>query len=1381
MTAPDAPSQTRKRKFPLWAWILSGIALVLLLAVLVLRWALASEFGRNMVESQLESRVFSGQSVSLDGFDGDLFDRISIEELIVSDEDGIWLTARQLELDWSPLSLLGRKLDVDLLGASEIVVDRRPVLPESESKEDDEPGEMPLKAISLSELAIQRIALAEGVVPQAVAGSVHGVLAWTPEEADINLQIEPDNEGGDRLVASINWSASSPLRGQLELDGPAGGLFATLLRLEPEQSIAADFSAEGEPDSVNGQLLAQINGNEWVEFDLAPVDDSHSFEASIDLSRHPLTTELMPRLGSQVDIVGELNLDDPVGSLGLLIQAKGLSLQVTEIETGEESQSARLQLVSEAPDRILGTNAVSLGRLRTDGDVSLVDGILVFNGDILAERIRAESADIERLTGPVMVRYGENKVEVQPEFRAEDLVLRFREDPARLDWLSLSAEAIFDLETSQLRLARTNIETPASFLRANGATTIDGNLPADIRGDIRVNLAEFGLYESGVVQGKWGAVRRGDRRSAFSADLRAQGLSDDEALSDWLGMEVSLILNGQLTDDGAAEIPRFQLVTAAGDLTGTISRSSEGRLNATAEFLTGDSYPLVDTLPGAQVSISANGKPDNLSLRAGLQANVVHLGDTDIEAPKLRFEGTLRGTDLAGQLNLDGQLEGDPLTLSSDIGLQGADWSAAALNGNWRAISVSGGARGEAGDIETFTGDLRLFGDLPQEFPARSVDLTVYREPGDLRISGELTELTSGPLQKSDVAFSVAGTVQEASYDVSLTGDLAVTDILQETELVLSGTAFSLLEDDRNTTGQFQINWGQERVETVRPFRFAQSSRGIEGQLSVSVLDGALDLSLSDQPEERVLLNASEIKLAQLLQALGRAPLDGSAEFELAVADAGSQLRGTLSGQLIDLALPAKDMDPVSFLLDGTLENENLTLQLTTPESQVLGALIDVHYPVTTSNDPMSIAPSDREAGLVTAQIDGRVDNILALVLPDQMLVTGGIDADFRSELPFEPAGLTGQLIVTDGQFEHGELGAVFQDIAFRIDMEDEVLTLAEFSAIGRRGGTLSGSGSMGLNNRAGSNIQLEANQLVVVDRREGRAVSTGTLGLEVVDDQFRVIGDLTLDEGQIYIDRLPSAGVTTLDVQFVDGDTDTEITEDDPPTVLLDIALKAPRRLKINGSGMDAELSLDTKIEGSVDDFSINGRAQIVRGRFDLLGKRFAFVNSSINFAGDPMDARLDIEATRDAGDFTAKVEIGGTPRRPTVTLDAEPSLPEDEVLSRVLFGRSPSQLTGLEAARLAAALAQLSGGGGFDLMGGIEQMAGLDTLDVSQDASGQFTVATGRYLSEDVYLEVKSNASGNAGVSVEWEPRDNISVGAEAVPGEGQNLSVQWKKDFE
>jgi len=120
----------------------------------------------------------------------------------------------------------------------------------------------------------------------------------------------------------------------------------------------------------------------------------------------------------------------------------------------------------------------------------------------------------------------------------------------------------------------------------------------------------------------------------------------------------------------------------------------------------------------------------------------------------------------------------------------------------------------------------------------------------------------------------------------------------------------------------------------------------------------------------------------------------------------------------------------------------------------------------------------------------------------------------------------------------------------------------------------------------------------------------------------------------------------------------------------------------------------------------------------------------------------------------------------RPEIDLESTPELPEDEVISRILFGRSASQLTTIETARLAAALAQLSGGGGLDLMGGLENALGLDTLDFGQSATGQTQLTTGKYLSDNV---------------LEWTPRKNISVEAETAPGDTQRVSVQWQKDFD
>ena len=1378
MTSTETAEKSKKRKFPIWARITVGALLFILLALVALRFVIGSGIGRNLIESQLESRVIAGQEIQIDGLEGDLLDRISLERLVLSDEEGVWAEAQNLTLDWSPWPLIGRNLRVDLFSADSIEVYRRPVLPQSENNESS--GEMPLRSIVLSELALQRIALSEGVVPREVEASVFGDVRWTPDDGDLNVQVEPADAGGDRLIGDIRWTERDPLQGEFELDAPEGGLFATLLRLADGQSLDVRFNAEGEMSAITATLDANINGADWISLNLSPSGEVHEFDGQLDLELHPDTRMVAERIGPELNLSGEFNLDDPISTLQMVAQSAYLTLDVSEVRRSDDAQSVSLRLQSSSPNAIIQSDALRLSSLNLAGDASMIDGIVTFDGDVRAGGLATDQAQIEQITGPLQARYGENRIELTPRLRAENLTLSLAEEPTALPWLELTGEAAYNLETSRIRLASAEITTPQSRVRASGSTTLDAGLAADLNGDVRLNLAEFGLYESGIVEGRWAAVRAGSESSDFSANLEATDLPETEALSDWLGESVTLEVSGTASDAGAIEIPDLRLVMAAGNLTGNLSRSAAGELDARAEFLTGDSYPLAESLPGAQVELTANGPMEALNLTARLEAVQAGSGENVLDDPRLRFDGLWSDGELNGEVQLEGVLQEAPLRLTSNIGLVGARWAIDDLNADWRDLTVRGIASGDGGDLDAITADLRVNGELPDGMPAQSIDLNIHRELGDLRITGDVVDLTAGPIESGDLNLDVSGTVNNARYDLELVGLMTLSDITQETKIELSGSANDLLTDTRSTRGTLDILWGQETIATREPFNFRQSEKGIEGSLSLSVLDGDVSLNLSDNPDERARLTVSDIEFERMLQAIGRAPLDGSAEFSLTFQENGEDLVGQISGELRDVAWPERDMSPVSFLLDGELENEVFNLQLSTPDSQALNAFINANYPVTTSVNPISISPTQGQKGEITAELEGVIDNILALFVPDQLSITGEIDAELSSQIPYQPDELAGRLQIRNGSFEHSELGAVFQNINFNLNMERQTLQLSDFSAEGRSGGTLNGSGSLGLVDQSGSNLQLQANQLVVVERHEGRAVASGKLGLEVQDDAFVVNGDLVLDEGQIYIDRLPSSGVTTLDVQF-EQPTEEDEEEARKRAVRLDIGLTAPRRLQVDGAGMDAELSLDSRITGTADDIQINGEGRIVRGRFELLGKRFSFVDSVIRFDGDPMTARLDIEAERDTGEFLAKVNITGTPRRPEVSLSAEPDLPEDEVLSRVLFGRSPSQLTGLEAARLAAALAQLSGGGGFDLMGGLENLTGLDRVDVTQDASGQFMVATGRYLTDDVYLEVTSNASGSPGVSVEWEARDNISIGAETVAGEGQNLSIQWKKDFD
>jgi translocation and assembly module TamB len=231
---------------------------------------------------------------------------------------------------------------------------------------------------------------------------------------------------------------------------------------------------------------------------------------------------------------------------------------------------------------------------------------------------------------------------------------------------------------------------------------------------------------------------------------------------------------------------------------------------------------------------------------------------------------------------------------------------------------------------------------------------------------------------------------------------------------------------------------------------------------------------------------------------------------------------------------------------------------------------------------------------------------------------------------------------------------------------------------------------------------------------------------------------------------------------------------------VQLDLKVKADRRIVVVGRGLDTEWSADLHLRGLIVNPEINGTATLVRGDLDLAGKRFAFDTGSITLDGPIRSARVDISAERTAQDIVARVRVSGSLTEPKFELESTPSLPQDEILARVLFGRSAAQLTAFETAQLAAGLAQLAGGqAGFDPAGLIRQATGLDRIAFGA-ADGVATVSAGKYVAENVYIQVGAGSEGGIAAEVEWEPRENLSIISAAQDTGDTKISVRWKNDY-
>src|SRR3546814_7491334 len=91
------------------------------------------------------------------------------------------------------------------------------------------------------------------------------------------------------------------------------------------------------------------------------------------------------------------------------------------------------------------------------------------------------------------------------------------------------------------------------------------------------------------------------------------------------------------------------------------------------------------------------------------------------------------------------------------------------------------------------------------------------------------------------------------------------------------------------------------------------------------------------------------------------------------------------------------------------------------------------------------------------------------------------------------------------------------------------------------------------------------------------------------------------------------------------------------------------------------------------------------------------------------------DLAATTEQEDINATIAITGSTQDPHIAFTSTPALPQDEVLSRLLFGSSPENLSATEAIQLAAALNSLrGGGGGLNPLGTLRPATGIDRLRI-------------------------------------------------------------------
>jgi translocation and assembly module TamB len=381
---------------------------------------------------------------------------------------------------------------------------------------------------------------------------------------------------------------------------------------------------------------------------------------------------------------------------------------------------------------------------------------------------------------------------------------------------------------------------------------------------------------------------------------------------------------------------------------------------------------------------------------------------------------------------------------------------------------------------------------------------------------------------------------------------------------------------------------------------------------------------------------------------------------------------------------------------------------------------------------------------------------------------------------------IRGSLRTQKARLESQVTGMVIDQIAADARFSGAQLIFSRISGQTSGGGSLSGSGSVTFaEGNALLDLAFNAKQALLLNRDDVAARVTGPLKLHSDANGGLISGDLKLDKGRFQLGRASAAAaVPQLDVHETGLDVEDIIEPEAVHHWKLDLKLHGSD-LAVSGLGISSRWTTNLQIGGFADSPRFTGRADLVQGNYDFAGRIFRLDRGVIRFQGEsPPNPLLDIHAEAAVQGIDASVIVQGTGLKPEIIFASSPPLPQDELLSRILFGTSITNLSAPEALQLASAVAAMqSGSGNLDPINALRKAVGLDRLRIvpADVATGQKTaIAAGKYIRRKLFVEVVTDGQGYSATNIEYQMTRWLSILSTLSTIGRTSASVRVSKDY-
>ncbi|BDI60447.1 translocation/assembly module TamB domain-containing protein [Qipengyuania nanhaisediminis] len=1367
---PVAKTAPRKRKRR-WAKRLGWALAIIVTPFVLIALFLSTPIGKRFITDQIAAvSPASGLRFEVGRIEGDIYGRSTLHDVTVMDPEGVFLTIPEVELDWRPLSWITSGIDVRELTARRGTLERlpellpgdpdAPVLPDFDIRVDRFVIDNLTLAAGLAGDEEQRVDLAARVDIRSGRALVDAEGTFGREDRlDLLLDAEPD---GDRFDLALDIAAAS--------DGPTVALAGL------DKAYRIWIEGDGSWSDWDGHALVTRQDGDTRErvagFRLA--NDAGRYSAIGQVSPELEAGSLPARaIGSALSLVVEGTLEQSVFDGAIAAVSPALNLRGRGAVDLAGNTVEDFDITGRLRDPGLFGESFALEGARFSASVTGPFRDLVIAHDIdVATLVAAGGVSVDGLAQQGTATFDGETWRVPLDLRAARVTTgNAFADPRLVDG-TLSGLLTYSggrIEADNARLAFDGLGAQLS-LRGNTATgayalagpvTARGLALEDL-GSVNANakiVLTFGAGAAWNLNANLSGVLH-EVENATIANLAGNQVRFDGGLS--MGGERPIVLRDVVIASDKLDA-RLDSRIAGGvtTLAGSGNHAQYGAFTFDAE-VSGDgpraTLVLADPYPSAgledvRVTIAPSGDGFALAVAGGSllgpfegALGIVLPADGPTQIAIARLE--VYRTNVTGSLAL-----GDS-EIAGDLALSGGG-----LDGTISLSPAAGGAQAFAVDLQAR--QARFGGDTRIALAYADIEASGRFDGNSSRIEADIagTGLEYGAL--SIAAFDAEASIVDGRgalrgaiagrradrFQLKFEGNFSPERIALIAQGEYGGRAISMprravltpLEDGGYRLAPTQIGF-------ARGFAIFEGTFGGDAT-AVSARLNRMPLRLADLAGSELGLGGRLSGIINWTQPSGGLPT-GNARIRV---DDFTRSGLVLSSQPIDL-FAVIDLSPDALRAGARIREDQADL-----------GRIDARI----TRLPRS---GDLAARLNRGRLDARLEYdgdaaaIWRLAAIETFDLVGPVDIAARATGTLANPRINGTLASNDLRLQSAIAGTDIDNITARGRFAGSRLEIARFAGTTRGGGTVSGSGFVDLANMSATrgpriDIRAAAKDARLLNANGLDATITGPLRLVSNGVGGAIAGRVTIDEASWALgvagDDMALPQIATREINR--RDTVAATTSGPAGAWRYLVNASAPSRVSVDGMGLESEWGIDIALRGTVDDPRIGGEARLVRGDYTFAGTRFELTDGRIEFDQDmPIDPRLDIEAQASANGTEVTIDITGNAQSPEIAFSSVPALPEEEILSQLLFGGSVTSLSATDAVQLGAALASLRGGGsGLDPIGTLRRSIGLDQLRIvsADPALGRGTgVALGKNIGSDVYVELVTDGQGYSATQVEY-----------------------------